>query len=282
MEQLSFIVRSFRPHDGAVAALVKALRTAGHRRIVDLCSGSGTPALLLQPALEAELGPIEIILTDKHPPRRMPRPEPAARGAVRYVQQSIDATSFTEGPAGLRTFFEGFHHFRPVEAKRILQEAVDAEEPIAILEITERSWSSILFTLGVALAAPFLAPFVRPFRWSRLLFTYVIPAMILIAWWDATVSSLRSYSRLELESLIAELRGRPYTWTFGEHRRAGVFAGWLIGYPTANAKPLDSHGVAHPSRTPDLTRTRLASPMPSGASRLFQALKCRTTTTPPR
>lgn len=234
MEQISYVVRSLRPHDGVIPALVEVLRATGRRRIVDLCSGAGTPALLLQPALEAEVGALEILLTDKHPPLSTSSPDPAARGTVRYAEQPVDATSFTDQVPGLRTFFEGFHHFRPADARRVLQNAVDAGEPIAIVEMTERSWSSVLFTLGAALTAPFFTPFIKPFRWSRLLFTYVIPAMILISWWDATVSSLRSYSRAEMEDLVAGIRGRPYTWTFGEHRHAGVFSVWLIGSPAAD------------------------------------------------
>ena len=35
---------------------------------------------------------------------------------------------------------------------------------------------------------PDATPFVRPFRWSRLLFTYVIPLIPLLVLFDGTVS----------------------------------------------------------------------------------------------
>jgi hypothetical protein len=65
--------------------------------------------------------------------------------------------------------FNSFHHFRESDARRILRDAVDAGEPLAIFEYAERVVPIVLLTM---ILTPFLValatPFIRPFRWSRL------------------------------------------------------------------------------------------------------------------
>ena len=51
----------------------------------------------------------------------------------------------------------------------------------------------LLTPLAVGLATPFI----RPFRWSRLFWTYVIPLVPLTCWWDGVVSQLRAYTPAE-------------------------------------------------------------------------------------
>jgi hypothetical protein len=52
-----------------------------------------------------------------------------------------------------------------------------------------------LFTpIFVALATPFI----RPFRWQRLLWTYVLPLIPLTCWWDGLVSTCRAYTVAEM------------------------------------------------------------------------------------
>jgi hypothetical protein len=40
--------------------------------------------------------------------------------------------------------------------------------------------------------------FIRPFRWKRLLWTYVIPLIPLTCWWDGLVSACRAYTVAEM------------------------------------------------------------------------------------
>jgi hypothetical protein len=78
-------------------------------------------------------------------------------------------------------------------------------------------------------------PFVRPFRWSGLFFTYVLPVLPLLVVFDGLVSCLRVYSVAELEALAAEVEAaRPgYRFETGRIRigRAPVHATYLIGTP---------------------------------------------------
>lgn len=71
-------------------------------------------------------------------------------------------------------------------------------------------------------------PFVRPFRWSRVFFTYVLPAIPMLFGWDGTVSALRAYSTDELLAIARAVPGsESYDWSA---KNSGT-ALCLIGQP---------------------------------------------------
>src|SRR5262249_303428 len=117
---------------------------------------------------------------------------------------------------GLRTVFNSFHHFRESDARKILLDAVKAGQPIAIFEYTERA---VLIAFLTMILTPFLValatPFIRPFRWSRLVLTYVLPLVPFTCWWDGVVSQLRAYTVEELNTLTKELSCDSYSWHAG-------------------------------------------------------------------
>ena len=82
-------------------------------------------------------------------------------------------------------------------------------------------------------------PMIRPFRWSRLLCTYVVPIIPLVLLFDGVVSCLRTYRPQELREMIKKLAGIEYQWEIGEHSRASGRAPitYLIGYPQACVLP---------------------------------------------
>jgi len=56
-------------------------------------------------------------------------------------------------------------------------------------------------------------PFIRPFLWKRLLWTYLIPFVPFICCWDGVVSQLRAYTISELSELTQGFEG--YEWSAG-------------------------------------------------------------------
>ena len=78
-------------------------------------------------------------------------------------------------------------------------------------------------------------PFVRPFRWSRLILTYLLPILPLLCLWDGIVSCLRTYSPRELRQLVRDLESDDYRWEVGEFRFAGtpLSVPYLLGWPGA-------------------------------------------------
>jgi hypothetical protein len=86
-----------------------------------------------------------------------------------------------------------------------------------------------------------VAPFIRPFRLSRILLTYVLPAVPLFLFFDGVVSCFRIYSPAELKELVDSL-AQPgedlnYEWEITQVRPP-LMPGrvtFLIGYPRGEA-----------------------------------------------
>ena len=129
--------------------------------------------------------------------------------------------------------FTSFHHFPFDEARNIIQSAVNARQGIGIFEITRRTPSAILLIVLWSLMPFLFTLFVRPFRWSRLLYTYVFPIIPLVLLFDGVVSCLRTYKPVELREMTNKLTSTEYRWQAGELR--GAFprppVTYLIGYP---------------------------------------------------
>src|SRR6202030_1715691 len=104
---------------------------------------------------------------------------------------------------------------------------------IGIFEITRRAPSTIGLMFPWALMLCVCTPLIRPFRWSRLLWTYVLPIIPLVLLFDGVVSCLRTYRPHELREIIAKLSATEYQWELGERTNptGDVPIAYLIGYP---------------------------------------------------
>lgn len=212
----------------------RALAATHSTRIVDLCSGGGGPWFGLARQLEAAHGsPVEIVLTDLHPSESAAESARSAPGRIWYTMEPVDATQVPGDLTGFRTLFTAFHHFPPQVAQAILQDAVDRGQGIGIFEQTRRAPLALLFMLVLPFLALLVVPFIRPFRASRLYWTYVIPAIPFVLCFDGIVSCLRTYSIEELNQLIAGLDAPGYVWDVGHARSPlspiGVI--YAVGYP---------------------------------------------------
>lgn len=105
-----------------------------------------------------------------------------------FITTSIDARQVPESLEGFRTQFLSLHHFKPNDAKQILQNAVDSQSPIAVFEAQERSIPSVLAMLFFPISVLLSTPFIRLFGIGRLVFTYLIPVVPLFVLWDGLVS----------------------------------------------------------------------------------------------
>jgi hypothetical protein len=233
-DYLQFVCVRFRPYDRIVPHLRAALDAADAGRIIDLCSGGGGPWLSIAPHIQ---GPMRrrVWLTDKFPNRTAFAQAQAMSGdTIAFLEESIDATALPPGLSGFRTLFTAFHHFPQSDARAILSDAVNERRGIGIFEFTKRSPAALLWMLGTPLLVAACTPFIRPFRWSRLMWTYCIPLVPLTALADGLVSCWRSYSVEELRTLVSQLpAGHGYRWEIGELPAPfGLFGlTYLIGYP---------------------------------------------------
>ncbi len=219
----------------AVAPKVRAAMDAtGTSVVLDLCSGGGGP----WPALLQELtrsGPARVVLSDLYPNvDALQALRVRSGGRLEYVATPVDATDVPRHGDGVRTMFNAIHHFPPAAARAILADAVAKRRAIAIFEGTSvRAAGLVAMPLQLP-AILLLTPFVRPFRWSRLLWTYLVPAIPFMVLFDGTVSFLRLYLEDELRELVAGVPGSDrFEWDIGCTRVGPLPAGLthLVGIP---------------------------------------------------
>lgn len=227
------------PYGAIVPVLADAVRRSDAARIVDLCSGGGGPWKRLRAALVREGVTVPILLTDRYPNLGAAH---AATGdadseagvpPITMHHGSVDATCVPGTLGGFRTMFTAFHHFAPDAARTVLRDAVARGEPIAVFEATKRNALCIAVTLLSPIATLVMMPRVKPFRWTNLLFTYLVPVVPLMVLWDGIVSCLRTYEVDELRALVSAVDGHEgYDWEIGERTKNGpIPVTYLIGVP---------------------------------------------------
>jgi hypothetical protein len=188
--------------------IAEVLTSSGLNKIVDLCSGSGGPlAIVAEELKKSGLSP-GIVLTDLYP-------NPSASGSFKYWPEAVDATEVPAALDGVRTMFAAFHHFRPEAARRILQDAFDHRRPMCIFEATSRTPVSVLSALIIPLVVLLVTPLIRPVTLFQLFFTYLVPIIPILIFWDGLVSNLRTYSPDELIEFTRTLDSPDYSWKSG-------------------------------------------------------------------
>jgi hypothetical protein len=216
---LAFAVNLAGAYDPAAPLLRDAVRRCGARGIVDLCSGAGGP----WPRLAGRVG-VPVVLTDLYPHRN-------GVPSLPFHTEPVDARAVPAELRGFRTLFTSFHHFRPAAARAILEDAVRQRQGIGIFEVARRAPLEIAIVAFTWLGTVAAVPFIRPWRWSRVFWTYLPPVLPLLGTFDGIVSCLRTYSTDELAELVRGLDS--YVWDMGEFRGgwSPLRGSYLIGVP---------------------------------------------------
>ncbi|HXU20777.1 MAG TPA: hypothetical protein VN788_09370 [Verrucomicrobiae bacterium] len=233
-DALQFGLNILKAYAPIAPLLQTALDATRSPSIVDLCSGGGGPWLDLSQKLHRNAEHFDILLTDKYPNLGASELVKEASGNhLLFHPDPVDPRNVPGELTGFRTMFSSFHHFPRDQARAILQNAIDARQGIGIFEITRRTPSAIGLMFPWAFTALLFTPWIRPFRWSRLFWTYVIPLIPFVLLFDGVVSCIRTYTPKELREIVDELAAIEYRWEFGEHSRAAaqVPITYLIGYP---------------------------------------------------
>jgi len=237
---LQFAVDKSGLYQKVTERLEYVIIASGQLRVLDLCSGGGGAWLSLVNNCPSLLqNNINILLTDLYPNlAAFEELNFQTGGHISYHAEPVSATEVPESLVGFRTLFSSLHHFRPAEARAILADAVARRQPIAVFESTQRHLLVILYMLFTPILVLLSTPFIRPFRWSRLLFTYLIPIIPLVVMFDGIVSCLRTYTVKELTEMADSLGG-DYHWEIGLERIGILPVGvtYLIGIPAESKNP---------------------------------------------
>ncbi len=218
-----------------IPLILNALEKSNETTIIDLCSGGGGPIEEVYKNLKKSAGQnFSIILTDKFPNiNAYNYLKSKTKGQISFKNFSVDAEKVPMELKGFRTIFSAIHHFRPQAIKHILKNAVDSNTGIGIFDGGDKN---ILLLPGIIILHPIAlficTPFFKPFKFSRIFFTYIIPLIPLLTVWDGCVSILRLYKPKQLLKLAMEVENKNYVWKAGKVKnRFGLNVAYLIGYP---------------------------------------------------
>lgn len=229
---LQFLSNKTKMYKPVIPILENGLKKCNENRILDLGSGGGGGLLWLNSELKKTIPELKIILTDYYP--NIPAFEYTQEQAnnFEFLTKSVDARNVPKELKGFRTMFLSLHHFKPKNARQILQNAIDSNSSIVIFEAQERSFPSLLAMFLSPITVLLTTPFIRPFKLGRILFTYLIPIVPIFVWWDGIVSSLRTYSVKEMKELVVQLENKDsFNWEINKIRSGPGIVLYLVGTP---------------------------------------------------
>jgi len=190
---IGFLVTRFRVYD----AFVVYLRTLSLTRqpMWDLCSGSGEAAISI---FKGSGRFTALTLSDKFPNKAALRD-----GRSTHVPRPVDVLDMRFERGTCYTMFNALHHFSDAEKLGIAQRIQESGATAFFVEVLEPRASCLLKVLFVTVAGTLLlTPFVRPFSFWRLFFTYILPVNLFTIPFDGIVSVLRSRSAQHYQALF--------------------------------------------------------------------------------
>lgn len=231
---MGFVLKHLKFYEPAVKMIEDVVLRTKHRHIVDLCSGNGGPIALVHKLIDQELR-VTYILTDKFPNlTAFEHIKNTSKGVIDFSKESLDIVQDNIHIKGIRTLFTAIHHFDPEDVIQILTHSVKDRSPITVFDGGNKHIGSIL---AILITHPILflifTPFIKPFKFNRILFTYLIPLIPLYAIWDGIVSILRLHEPQDLlrYAHIADV-DKDFTWSSGKVRnRVGFSVAYLVGIP---------------------------------------------------
>jgi len=227
---LQFLSNKTKMYKPIIPIIKKGLEKSETNQIIDLGSGGGGGLIWLNSELKKEISNLKIILTDYYPNVSAFKFTKKQADNFEYIEKPVDARNVPTELNGMRTQFLSLHHFRPDDAKQILQNAINSRSSIAIFEAQERSVASILAMFFSPISVLLTTPFIRPFKFGRIVFSYLVPIVPLIVLWDGVVSSLRTYSVKEMKELVSKLNGtEKYNWEIGKVKSGPSVILYLLG-----------------------------------------------------
>ena len=190
-EYIGFVVKTFNIYK----PFVKTLPMHADKSMIDLCSGSGEPALSI---FNDSNTFNDLTLTDKYPPIHF-----KSTNKIEYKQEPKDVLNMDFEAGKTYTMFNAFHHFNADEQKSICSKIKEANASAYFVEILFPSPLHLIKTLfATTVGVIFLSPFIKPLSWRRLLFTYIIPINILTISIDGVISVIKSKTLKQYQNIL--------------------------------------------------------------------------------
>jgi hypothetical protein len=229
---LQFLSNKTKMYKPIIPLMKEVFERSNHDQIVDLGSGGGGGLIWLNEELLKINPNLKIKLTDLYPNLSAFHFTQSKASNFEVIETPVDARNVPDHLKGIRTQFLSLHHLTEQDAIQVLQNAVDSSSPIAIFEAQERSFPSLLAMFFSPVTVLLTTPFIQPFKFGRIIFTYLIPIVPLFVWWDGIVSALRTYSVKEMNQLVSQVQNQNYyDWQIGKIKSGPGVILHLVGIP---------------------------------------------------
>ncbi len=234
-DYLRFILNTGNFYEPVSPLIIQLLQQTSATQVIDLCSGGGGTIEQMQKNLQEKYQHhVPFVLTDQFPninAYKFIGNNTSCK--ISHNELPVDATKVDSSLTGVRTIFSAFHHFDKNTAKLVLKNAVEAKQGIAVFDGGDKN---LFMIAAIIVLHPIFfmlcTPFFQPFKWKRLLFTYIIPLIPLCTIWDGIVSITRLYSPLQLLTIAKSIEGAGYCWKAGKLRnKYGMNITYMLGYP---------------------------------------------------
>lgn len=194
-EFIGFVVATFNVYAVFVQYL-NSLRLPV-QPVVDLCSGSGEPAISIFRKSNCFS---RLSLSDK-----FPNTMNFHEGQISHDNLGTDVLEVEFKHGTYYTMFNAFHHFTDEDKLKIVQNIRTSGSLAFLVETLEPTLFCLLKVfLTTIIGGLLLTPFILPFSLKRLFFTYIFPVNILTVTFDGIVSVCKSRSIKQYQTLFAD------------------------------------------------------------------------------
>ena len=179
---------------------------------------------------------LSVVLTDEHPDAsRATRVQQLASRPVEVLTCSPREAAERWRGRGIAAFINTFHKLDAGEDRAALETLVAHDLDVVIGEGNNKSFRQVFgMTVLVPLTVLLLTPLIKPQRFWRYVFTYLVPILPLVIVWDGVAALFRLHRPEELEALAKSLGREDYVWKAGKRdNKRGGFVIYLMGYRTS-------------------------------------------------
>ncbi len=226
---IGFVAGAFGIYNPLLPQLQKILASNGDKTWTDCCSGAAGPVLYFQEKLKFKGN---ILLTDKFPNKTFKENK---KLNIAYLNNPLDILKDKIPNKGLVTMFNAFHHFNLQERKIIIDQLIKTNRPFLIAEILQPNvLDAIKIFVTAIVGQVLLAPFIKPFSFKRLFFTYFIPLNIVTVLWDGIASVIRAIPFSHLKQLAETIDSKGFEVKAIKHKTALAVITYIVGKPVNN------------------------------------------------
>jgi len=205
----------FRPYNQEVSQeIIEICRQQDLNTVVEL--GAGHAPITRELAARPEAKHLKLIPCDLYPETESWQElQTQYPDQVDFIPEPVDFLKDRDWPEkSLLVLVAAFHHIPLDQRDRFIETIGNSGKPIVVFEPIRKTPISIFlsfFSVIPIMLTPLLLLF-RPGWFRRILWTWIVPVMPLMFWWDGVVSCLRQWNPDEWEQHLGENLSPDATW----------------------------------------------------------------------